>query len=289
MQIRNGTTGIFLGCSGYGLPQKERCKQTLNLAAGDEVEDASLDEEMEARRLIDRRRCSICNSVMDTYLIDEQRKIHICGNNPDCSGFEVEQGLFRLKGYDGPVLECDKCGFEMQLKTGRFGKYFGCTKESCKNTRKLLRNGEAAPPRADPIPMPHLPCQKVDDFYLLRDGAQGIFLAASQFPRNRETRAPLVEEILTVKEQLDPKHQFLASAPVTDPAGNKAQIRYSRKTKEQYVLTEVDKKATGWKAFYRNGAWVTQAAVKPRKSPRKKKAGSKTTPKKMTPVPAKIQ
>ena len=288
MQVRNGATGIFLGCSGYGLSPKERCKQTLNLSAGDEVEDAVLDEEMEARRLIDRRRCSTCNSVMDTCLIDEKRKIHICANNPDCAGFEVEQGQFRLKGYDGPVLECDKCGSEMQLKTGRFGKYFGCTKESCKNTRKLLRNGQAAPPRADPIPMPHLSCQKVDDFYLLRDGAQGIFLAASQFPRNRETRAPLVEEILTVKEQLDPKYQFLASAPVTDPAGNKAQIRYSRKTKEQYVLTEVDKKATGWKAFYRNGEWLTQAAVKPRKSPRKKKAGSKTA-RKVTPLPAKSQ
>jgi hypothetical protein len=32
--------------------------------------------------------------------------------------------------------------------------------------------------------------------------------------------------------------------------GNPAQIRYSRKTKEQYVMTEVDGKATGWKAFF---------------------------------------
>ena len=27
LQIRNGATGVFLGCSGYGLPQKERCTQ----------------------------------------------------------------------------------------------------------------------------------------------------------------------------------------------------------------------------------------------------------------------
>ena len=26
MQIRTGTTGVFLGCSGYNLPPKERCK-----------------------------------------------------------------------------------------------------------------------------------------------------------------------------------------------------------------------------------------------------------------------
>ncbi|WP_327885963.1 type I DNA topoisomerase, partial [Acinetobacter baumannii] len=31
MQIRTGTTGVFLGCSGYNLPPKERCKGTLNL------------------------------------------------------------------------------------------------------------------------------------------------------------------------------------------------------------------------------------------------------------------
>ena len=30
MQIRNGATGIFLGCSGYCLSPKERCKQTVN-------------------------------------------------------------------------------------------------------------------------------------------------------------------------------------------------------------------------------------------------------------------
>ena len=74
---------------------------------------------------------------MDSYLIDEGRKLHVCGNNPDCVGFEVEEGKFKIKGYDGPILECDKCGAEMQLKNGRFGKYFGCTAAECKNTRKM--------------------------------------------------------------------------------------------------------------------------------------------------------
>ena len=192
---------------------------------------------------------------MDSYLIDETRKLHVCGNNPDCDGFEVEIGKFKIKGYDGPTLECDKCGAEMQLKTGRFGKYFGCTAEGCKNTRKLLRNGEAAPPKMDPVPMPELACANVDDHYVLRDGAAGLFLAASQFPRNRETRAPLVQELLPHQAEIDPKYRFLFSAPVADSEGNPAQVRYSRKTKEQYVMTEKDGKATGWKAWYRDGKW----------------------------------
>ena len=279
MQVRTGATGVFLGCSGYGLSPKERCTQTLNLIPGDETEDAAADDDDEARRLVDVRRCGICQSAMEPYLIDETRKLHICGNNPDCAGFEIETGEFKLKGYDGPTLECDKCGAEMQLKTGRFGKYFGCTAEGCKNTRKLLRNGEPAPPKADPIPMPDLRCEKVDDFYLLRDGASGIFLAASQFPRNRETRAPLVREVASVADQLDPKHRYLADAPLEDPQGNPAQIRYSRKTREQYVMTELDGKATGWKAFYRGGRWEAPETVPSvRKTIRKKtKAAKKKT------------
>lgn len=255
MQIRTGSTGVFLGCSGYALPPKERCKNTMNLVSGDEVIDADADEEAESRQLRSKHRCKLCNSAMDSYLLDEHRKLHICGNNPDCPGYEVEQGTYRLKGYEGPTLECDKCGSEMQLKTGRFGKYFGCTNSECKNTRKLLKSGEAAPPKVDPIVMPELRCEKVDDHYVLRDGAAGLFLAASQFPKNRETRAPLVEELLPYKDRIDPKYHFLLSAPVKDPEGNKAIIRFSRKTKEQYVQTEVNGKATGWKAFFTNGKW----------------------------------
>jgi DNA topoisomerase-1 len=262
MMIRTGTTGVFLGCSGYALPPKERCKATINLIHGDEVVSADADDEAESRLLRMRHRCKICDIAMDSYLVDEQRKLHVCGNNPNCSGYEVEQGQFKLKGYEGPVIECDKCDSDMQLKTGRFGKYFGCTNESCKNTRKLLRSGEAAPPKSDPVPMPELACDKVDDHYILRDGAAGLFLAASQFPKNRETRAPLVKELLPHRDQIDPKYHYLLDAPVEDGEGNSSSIRFSRKTKEQYVMTEVDKKATGWRAYYQDGKWIEEAKVK---------------------------
>ncbi len=275
MQIRTGATGVFLGCSGYGLPPKERCKSTLNLVSGDEAVNADEDDEAESKQLRSKRRCKLCNTAMDSYLVDEQRKLHICGNNPDCSGYEVESGSFKLKGYDGPVLECDKCGAQMQLKTGRFGKYFGCTAEACKNTRKLLKSGEAAPPKMDPVPMPELACEKVEDHYILRDGASGLFLAASQFPKNRETRAPLVSELLPHKQEIDSKYTFLFSAPTEDAEGNPSVVRYSRKTKEIYVQTEIEGKATGWKAFFEGGRWVVnQTKSKPaaKKPAAKKKA-----------------
>jgi len=256
MQIRTAGTGVFLSCSGYALPPKERCKSTINLIPGDEAIKADEDDEAESRQLKLRHRCPICGTAMDSYLIDEKRKLHVCGNNPDCPGYEVEEGEFKLKGYDGPVIICDKCGSDMQLKRGRFGKYFGCTNESCKNTRKLLRNGQPAPPKMDPVPLPELRCKKVDDFYLLRDGAAGLFLAARNFPKNRETRAPLVSELIPHRAEIDPKYHYLLDAPVTDPEGNPMVIRYSRKAQEQYVMSEKDGKPTGYQAFYRDGKWV---------------------------------
>ncbi|MCZ6829652.1 MAG: type I DNA topoisomerase [Gammaproteobacteria bacterium] len=274
MQIRTASTGVFLGCSGYALPPKERCKSTLNLIPGDEAVSEDADEEAESRQLRTRHRCKQCNTAMDSYLIDEKRKLHVCGNNPDCTGFEVEHGAFKIKGYDGPVIECDKCGADMQLKTGRFGKYFGCSSETCKNTRKLLRSGEAAPPKMAPVPMPELECQKVEDTYILRDGAAGLFLAASQFPRKRETRAPFVDEILPHQDEIDPKYSFLFSAPISDDNGHRTQIRYSRKTREQYLMTEVDGKATGWRAYYSNGKWDEKAT--PKKKPARKGSARKT-------------
>ncbi|MGP7732733.1 type I DNA topoisomerase [Oceanimonas smirnovii] len=254
MGIRTATTGVFLGCSGYALPPKERCKQTINLVPGDEFVLAN-DEEAETDALRAKRRCGKCGTAMDSYLIDDKRKLHVCGQNPDCDGYELEQGQFKLKGYEGPVIDCDRCGSEMQLKTGRFGKYMACTNDECKNTRKILKNGEVAPPKEDPVHLPELPCTQSDAYFVLRDGAAGIFMAASNFPKSRETRAPLVEELVRFKDRLPSKFLYLAEAPVEDPDGNKAVVRFSRKNKEQYVMTEVNKKATGWTAHYVDGKW----------------------------------
>ena len=284
LQIRTASTGVFMGCSGYNLPPKERCKKTVNLIPGDEAISVDADDEAESRLLLSKRRCPRCNTAMDSYLIDEARKLHVCGNNPDCDGYEVEQGQFRIKGYDGPLIECDKCGSDMQLKTGRFGKYFGCTNSECTNTRKLLRNGEVAPPKMDPVPMPELQCARVEDHYVLRDGASGIFLAASQFPKHRETRPPFVDELLPYQAEIDPKYHFLLDAPRTDDQGNRSQIRYSRKTAEQYVMSERDGKPSGWRAMFNDGQWVEEGTAKKPKAKRKPKPKAKVKAKAKKPA-----
>jgi DNA topoisomerase-1 len=256
MQIRTGSTGVFLGCSGYNLPPKERCKGTINLAPVESLAALADDENdrAETADLMAKKRCPICDTAMDSYIVDGGRKLHICGNNPDCAGHLLEEGSFKVKGYDGPSIPCEKCGADMQLKTGRFGPYFACT--GCDNTRKVLKNGQPAPPRADAIPMPHLRSTKHDDHFVLRDGAAGLFLAASKFPKVRETRAPTIAELRSVATQIDPKHQYLLQAPDTDPDGNPALVKFSRKTASQYVASEQDGKPTKWMLTWDGEKWV---------------------------------
>ena len=263
MVIRNSSNGVFLGCSGYQNKGDDKCKKTLNLISGDEA--ISIDDSEEAENLLIKKRCSKCGTSMDNYLIDENRKLHVCGKNPDCDGHLVEDGQFKIKGYDGPTLECHKCGSDMQLKTGRFGKYFGCLNDNCGATRALQRNGEPKPLTMEPIELPDLKCIKCEDHYLLRDSMKGLFLAASQYPKNRETRAPMVDEIKDLKDQFinacrflpdKDKHLYLLSAPERDKDGNPYVIRYNRTDDIHYVASEKDGKKTKWTATFSNGEWV---------------------------------
>ena len=253
MAIRTASTGVFLGCTGYALPPKERCKTTMNLIPEEELINV-LDEDSETKALMARKRCPKCDSAMDSYIIDPHRKLHVCGNNPNCDGYLVEEGTFKIKGYDGPIVECDKCGADMHLKLGRFGKYMGCT--NCDNTRKILKNGEVAPPREEPIPFPELRCEKADAYFVLRDSAVGVFMSAHNFPKVRESRPAKVSELAQYRDRLPEKLQYLADAPLTDPEGNPAIISFSRKEKRQYVTSEKNGKKTKWIMDYVDGKWV---------------------------------
>lgn len=266
MLVRVASTGVFLGCEGYGLPPAERCAQTLDLTPDNAVADTDADEEGESKLLRLRRRCSLCQTAMDSYLVDDTRKLHLCGNHPNCTGSKVETGDFSSKNAAQIDLECDKCQADMRIESGRFGKYFKCTNSECTNTRRLMRNGEPAPPKMTPVEMPELRCNKVDDYYVLRDGLAGLFLSAKNFPKHRETRAALVEELLPHQNEIDPKYAYLIKAPTRDPNNNPAIIKFSRKKAEHYLISQCQGKPTGWEAHYQqDGSWREQTGT-PKKS-----------------------
>ncbi|VFP80425.1 type I DNA topoisomerase [Candidatus Erwinia haradaeae] len=256
MNIRTAKTGVFLGCCAYTLEPKLRCKQTIHLIQDNSaLLNMSSDNNNDTDILCARRRCKLCGVAMDVYFIDHERKLHICGDNPECDGYEIECGKFNIKSYVKSVMQCEKCNADMFIKLGRFGEYVACVNHDCKNTRKIMRNGDIAPPKTDPVPLPGLMCTKSDAFFVLRDGASGMFLAANTFPKSRETRAPQVVELQRYRDILPEKWLYLANAPTMDPDGNIATIHFSRKTKKQYVSTKKDGKSTGWFAYFINGQW----------------------------------
>ena len=85
---------------------------------------------------------------------------------------------------------------------------------------------------------------------------------------------PKVEELKRFRDRISSKFYYLADAPAQDNKGNPSIVRYSRKTKEQYVMTEVEGKATGWTAKYIDGKWV-EDIPKPKKKVTKKKVAVK--------------
>lgn len=289
MAIQNGKTGTFLSCLGYHDPNvkaKDRCKCTINLVqTKDQVipEGQEMDEATEASVLLQSKRCPKCGSTMDSFLIDREHKLYMCSNAPLCDGSIIEQGDYHEDPALGPTVVCEKCGHDMILKEGRFGKYMQCTNDACKNTRKILKSGEVAPPKEDPVDLPELPCIAEGAHYVLRDGASGIFLAAHNFPVVRETRPVLVSELKRFRDRLSPKFYYLADAPATDPDGNPTEVRFSRKMKVQYLISQKDGKPTKWCAFFHpeNNTWVSAVSKETSKTTRKTTA-KKTTKAKTT-------
>ena len=94
---------------------------------------------------------------------------------------------------------------------------------------------------------------------------KGLFLAASQYPKNRETRAPKVSEINKLHNEIieacrflpnQEKHMYLLEAPEKDVDGNPYIIRYNRTDDVHYLASEKDGKKTKWTATYSDGEWI---------------------------------
>lgn len=283
MVIKNASTGVFLACSNYQGKNKSSCTKTINLVSEDELPMLET-EDAETENLRHKRRCPICGSVMDGYVIDTNRKLHICSDNPMCEGYLIEEGQFKIKGTTGPVIACDRCGSDMVFKSGRFGNYMSCTNEECKNTRKILKNGEIAPPKEQPIDFDDMLCSDGKSHFVLRDGLSGIFLASNAFPKVRETRQVTVQDLIDHQDKLPEKFIYLTKAPAKDADGNLTYVKFSRKTKQQYVSAlDADGKPTGFNSFYSDGEWTTsEPAAKTNKTATKKATTKKSTTKKTT-------
>ncbi|WP_348769582.1 type I DNA topoisomerase [Buchnera aphidicola] len=252
MGIKTAITGVFLSCSGYNLTSKERCKNTINLIALNDI-DLTKKNCINTKEL--KKKCEKCNTIMDSYLINKNLKIYICENSPICTIYYIEKGKFEGPVYLSKKLYCDKCKCNMVLKIGKFGKFFICSNTACKNTRKILPNGEISKPKLEPIPFPDIMCSKSNAWFVLREGISGIFFAANTFPKSRETRSPFIEELAQFKHLLPEKLHYLADAPKIDEEGNKVLVCFDKLNKTQYIASKKEGKFTGWSAFFIKNKW----------------------------------
>ncbi len=255
MILRYSSNGLFIGCSGYNNSENS-CKNILSLTLEENYQN--LDETDEESSLRKATHCKKCNSVMDSYLAeDNKHKLIICRSYPLCLNYILESGDYSLQNKNilsHSTLACHKCNGEMKARKGRFGSFFACN--LCNTTRKMLKNGEPAPITMDPIELPSLKCFKVNDHFVLREGGSGLFLAASKYPKHRETKSPTVEELQLCKDKLPDYLQFLALAPKKDDKNNPTVICFSKKTKSYYISSIANGKRTKFVLYFINNKWT---------------------------------
>lgn len=257
MGIKTAASGMFLGCSGYHSSKKiKNCKKTIGLIPEKEFLNTFLKKnDFKEKKFYKIIKCKNCNTRMDCYFINNKRIIYICGNNPTCNGYKVEIKHNYIKNFN-KINNCDKCNSPMNFKIGKFGKYIECSNTTCKNTRKILKNGKISPPKEAPIPFPELLCKNTNDYFVLKNGTSGIFFASNSFPKSKETRTPLIEELIQFKNRLPKKLNYLTQAPITDPYGNKTFVKFNQKTKQQYITSKKNDENSGWHAFFINKKWI---------------------------------
>ena len=92
---------------------------------------------------------------------------------------EENQGANVQQADETP--ECEQCGKPMVLKSGRFGKFYGCTGyPECRNIRKIAK-GQSAP-SAPPVELDEI-CPVDGAKLVRRTGRFGEFISCSNYPK----------------------------------------------------------------------------------------------------------
>ncbi len=83
---------------------------------------------------------------------------------------------------------CEKCGSNMIIKNGRYGKFAACPNyPKCKNTRPLDQSGNVKEDAPTPELTEHK-CELCDGHLVIRNGRYGSFYACEHFPKCRFTK-----------------------------------------------------------------------------------------------------
>ena len=101
---------------------------------------------------------------------------------------QARKEMKNLKREEIPTEEkCDKCGSEMVIRWGRFGRFLACKNyPECKNTRELEKEtsaeGQGGESQEKEV------CEKCGQPMVLKKGRYGEFLACSGYPECKNTK-----------------------------------------------------------------------------------------------------
>lgn len=145
-------------------------------------------DEMEVKEEVTDIKCEKCGEFM-VKKWGRNGPFIACPGYPECKNskdFTVDEN-----GKITPVIEqeiketCDKCGKEMTLKRGRFGKFLACSGyPGCKNTKKISADGTIAQASSDPKLIDEK-CPKCGEQLAIRNGRYGEFTSCSGYPKCR--------------------------------------------------------------------------------------------------------
>jgi len=125
---------------------------------------------------------------------------------------QARKNMKNLKKEETPAgVKCDKCGAEMVIRWGRFGRFVACSKyPECKNTREVTQEGSSDKENQGGIEQK--PCEKCGKPMVLKKGRYGEFLACSGYPECKNTKKVIqdngevkVEETQETKDEKCPQ------------------------------------------------------------------------------------
>ena len=101
---------------------------------------------------------------------------------------QARKNMKNLKKEETPAgVKCEKCGAEMVIRWGRFGRFVACSSyPECKNTREVTQEGSSD--QENQGGSEERPCEKCGKPMVLKKGRYGEFLACSGYPECKNTK-----------------------------------------------------------------------------------------------------
>ncbi len=115
--------------------------------------------------------------------------------NLETADATVEKGTFDVPVEETDIV-CEKCGANLVIKSGRYGKFAACPNyPRCRNTKPLNADGTVDLTKAeDKFEMTDMKCELCDGHVVIRPGKYGAFYACEHYPTCKFTK-PILREI----------------------------------------------------------------------------------------------